>query len=321
MLYVAGRNTTIAGKACTGSIRALNPATGAFVWEDCLNDGNVLAPVSAVPGVVFVGEGAHVLAIDTAAGNILFNYNTGNAIDAGPTIANGTLYVANNSGTLDAFGLPSTSTPTPSPSVTASVTVTPSITPGTTLAQDTFMRTNQSLWGTASDGQSWGADANTLNNFSINANSGQVLGSGTSAKSYNAVLGPTATDAQVLLSGSLSSYGSNTLGAVLRWSDANHFYRAFINGKTLTIVKKVGATITKLNSVTFASTATRVYSLRFQVVGGTLSAKVWATGTTEPSNWMVTASDNSLTSGNCGVLLYLANAIKANVTAFQATLP
>ncbi len=319
MLYVAGRNTTIAGKACAGSIRALNPSTGAFVWQDCLNNGNVLAPVSAVPGVVFVGAGAHIIAIDTASGTILFNYTTSNAIDSGPSIANGSLYVANNSGTLYSFGLPNAPTPTPSPSVTASPSVTPSTTPGTVLAQDTFLRLNQPLWGTASDGQSWGADANTLSNFSINANSGQVLGSGTSAKSYNAVLGPTATDAQVLLSGSLSSYGSNTLGATLRWSDANHFYRAFINGKTLTIVKKVGATLTKLGSVTFAATATTGYSLRFQVVGSTLTAKVWASATSEPSGWMVTASDSSLTSGRCGVLVYLANAITADVTAFQAT--
>ena len=65
--------------------------------------------------------------------------------------------------------------------------------------------------------------------------------------------------------------------------------RAFINGKTLTIVKKVGATLTKLGSVTFPATATVGYSLRFQVVGATLSAKVWATGTSEPSGWMVTA--------------------------------
>ncbi|HCI80885.1 MAG TPA: hypothetical protein DHW02_14480, partial [Ktedonobacter sp.] len=42
-LYVAGRNTTIAGKSCAGSLRALNPSTGSFIWQACLN-GNVLAP-------------------------------------------------------------------------------------------------------------------------------------------------------------------------------------------------------------------------------------------------------------------------------------
>ncbi len=325
MLYVAGRNTTIGGKACTGSIRALDPTTGAFIWQDCLNGGNVLAPVSAVPGVVFVAEGVYILAIDTTSGAILFNHKTSNTIDSGPSIVNGTLYVANNSGTLYAFGLPNAPTPTPTPSVTASVTaspsVTPSTTPGTTLAQDTFVRHNQSLWGIATDGQSWGADANTLSNFSISADSGQVQGSGTSARSYNAVLGPVATDAEVLFSGSLSSYGSNTLGATLRWSNSNNLYRAFINGKTLTVVKKVGGGITNLGSVNYVAQPGTNYSIRFRVVGTTLTAKVWATGTTEPGGWMVTTSDSSLTSGQCGVLLYLANAITGKVTAFQASVP
>lgn len=199
--------------------------------------------------------------------------------------------------------------------------MTASTTPGTPLAQDTFLRPNQSLWGIASDGQSWGADANTLSNFSINANSGQVVGSGTSARGYNAVLGPTATDAEVLFSGSLSSYGSNTLGATLRWGDGNHYYKTLINGKTLTVLKKVGGSLTTLGSVPFAATAGTGYSIRFRAVGTTLTAKVWATGTTEPSGWMVTASDSSLTSGYCGVLAYLANTVTADVTAFQATLP
>jgi hypothetical protein len=123
----------------------------------------------------------------------------------------------------------------------------------------------------------------------------------------------------VLFSGSLSSYGSNTLGATLRWTDSNHFYRAFLNGKTLTVVKKVGGPLTTLGSVPFAAKAGTVYSIRFRVLGTTLTAKVWATGTTEPSGWMVTTSDSTLTAGRCGVLVYLANAVTADVVAFQAT--
>src|SRR5215467_12310229 len=45
-LYVAGGNTIINGAFCAGSVRALNPATGAFHWEHCLHDGPVLAPVT-----------------------------------------------------------------------------------------------------------------------------------------------------------------------------------------------------------------------------------------------------------------------------------
>lgn len=112
MLYVAGSNTTIGGKSCSGSLRALNPANGNFIWQDCLFNGNVLAPVSAIPGVVFVDEGPHMLAIATTSGKILFNYKTSSTIDAAPSISNGVVYEGNNSGTLYAFGLPSMPPPT-----------------------------------------------------------------------------------------------------------------------------------------------------------------------------------------------------------------
>jgi hypothetical protein len=62
----------------------------------------------------------------------------------------------------------STVTPTSTSSVTATVspspssTITPSTTPGTTLAQDSFQRPNQIYWRTASDGQTWGTNANSF---------------------------------------------------------------------------------------------------------------------------------------------------------------
>src|SRR5258707_9024956 len=94
-----------------------------------------------------------------------------------------------------------------------SPTVTPS--PGSTLAQDTFQRPNQALWGTASDGDPSAELENTLNALSIVINTNKISnGNGV----YSAVLGSTATDAEVLFSGSLSSYSNTNLGAVLRWS-------------------------------------------------------------------------------------------------------
>jgi len=104
-LYVAGRDTSIGGKSCKGSLRALNPANGHFIWQDCLNDGGVLGPVSAVSGVVFVSEGSHLLAMNAATGHILFNYTTSALIQGGASISNGVVYQGNSAGTLYAFGL------------------------------------------------------------------------------------------------------------------------------------------------------------------------------------------------------------------------
>ncbi len=320
-LYVGSYTTTIAGKKCQGSLRALNPATGAFIWQDCFNDGSVFEPISAVAGVVFVGEGPHFLAVNAATGRILFNYTTNGVIQGGATISNGIVYVGNKGGNLYAFSVPSTSTPTPTPSPTSTVTptVTPSSTPGTTLAQDTFQRPSQTHWGTASDGQTWGADANSLSNFSINSNMGQITGSGSSGTTYNAVLGPTASNAEVVVAGSISSFGTNTLGAALRWTSGNNFYKAYLTGTNLVILKKVNGTVTKLKSVAFTAKAGTSYTIDFSVTGSTLSAKVWQTGNTPPTSWMVMATDSSLSSGNCGIVVFLANNINADFTMFQAT--
>jgi streptogramin lyase len=200
-------------------------------------------------------------------------------------------------------------TPTPTP--------TPSSTP-TTLAQDTFQRANQALWGTASNGKVWGGAANKQSSFSINNKMGQVSnGSG----QYSALLGPTATDAEVLFSGSLSSFTKSNLGAVLRWSDANNFYKASINGTNLLIQKKVNGLLTSLSTTAFKATAGISYTLRFSVVGSTLSAKVWQTGTTEPAKWMITVPDSSLASGSCGIHLQVLSTVRAEISSFLATSP
>ena len=205
-------------------------------------------------------------------------------------------------------------TVTPSPTIIPSPTVTPS--PGSTLAQDTFQRPNQALWGTASDGHTWGGDANTLSAFSIVNNTGQISnGNGV----YNAVLGSTATDAEVLFTGSLSSYSNTNLGAVLRWSNTNNWYKAYINGTTLVVQKKVNGATTILGSVPFTATPGTSYTLRFRVVGTTLYARVWQTGTTEPTNWLITVTDTSLSSGFCGLRMQVASGVTASYTSFLAT--
>ncbi len=44
-LYVGGGKTTINGGSCSGGLRALNPATGAIVWQRCAIDGPVIGAV------------------------------------------------------------------------------------------------------------------------------------------------------------------------------------------------------------------------------------------------------------------------------------
>jgi outer membrane protein assembly factor BamB len=106
-LYVAGGHTTINGMPCQGSLRALNPANGAFVWEKCMLDGPVLGAVTVAPGIVVAEDGHELVVVDSKSGKTLFTYKEPGAralFYAAPSISAGVLYAANMDGKLYAFG-------------------------------------------------------------------------------------------------------------------------------------------------------------------------------------------------------------------------
>jgi DNA-binding beta-propeller fold protein YncE len=276
---------------------------------DCNREGWVLH--SGDGHYVFAGDAGNV--IDTTTRQTVINLNTvfntrkflevdwSNGAPIFTTSRYGLGYVTGSGGP----------TPTPSP------TMSPSPTQTMQLAQDTFQRPDQTHWGTASDGQTWGGQANTNSVFSIKSNTGQISNT---AGTYSATLGPAATDAEVLFSGAISTLNSsNTTGALLRWTNTNNFYRAMIDGNHLVIQKRVNGTYTVLTSVAFAATGATSYSLRFRVVGTSLFAKVWATANTEPPNWMATTTDSSLASGQCGLRVFMQTGTIATFTSFLAT--
>lgn len=191
---------------------------------------------------------------------------------------------------------------------------------GTILAKDTFQRANQALWGTATDSQTWGGDANTLSAFSIASNLGVIASNSTS---MSAVLGPTATDAEVLFTGKMSAFNGGNLGAALRWTDGNDWYKAYIDGTNLIVQKKVAVAgigiTTVLSTVAFAATANKLYDLRFRVVGTTLYAKVWLASKKEPTTWMITTTDTTFQSGYCGLRMLVPSGVTARFSLVQVT--
>lgn len=106
-LYASGAATTIKGKKCQGSLQALNPASGAFIWQDCLSQ-NALDPVIAVPGLAEIGDGTSFIIVNSSTGAHLFTFQDmsakSNFWTAG-SISNGVLYVGNKDGKLYAFGM------------------------------------------------------------------------------------------------------------------------------------------------------------------------------------------------------------------------
>ena len=102
-LYVGGGNAPDAtDPPPTGTVVAIDPSTGNVLWRQEL-PGPVLAPVSAVNGVVFAAGGNVVEALDAKNGNVLWSYTTEAGIYGGIAIAGDTIYVGDLTGQLYAF--------------------------------------------------------------------------------------------------------------------------------------------------------------------------------------------------------------------------
>ena len=292
---------------CGSHTSGISVGKQGYVWlDDSLQNTYGYFPLDASSGFTFYNtpSGGHPhdgLNVDTQ-NNVWFNEEFANK-----------LAVASSSST--------STTPVTTATATATNTPTPIIsgTPGTILGKDSFQRANQTFWGNASDGQVWGGDANTQNVFSIATNTGLVANG--SGSSYSAVLGPGATDSEVLLSGSASAFNNTNFGAILRWTDNNNWYKAYIDGTSLVMQAKVSSAYKTLSVTPFPATAGTPYSLRFSAIGTTLSAKIWVTGTTEPSAWTATATDSGLTSGRAGMRMQVSNGVTVSFTSFQADVP
>ena len=211
--------------------------------------------------------------------------------------------------TIQTLGTPGTM---PSPT---QATATPTQTTPTFLVQDTFQRMNARFWGNASDGQAWQGNANSSQSFAIVGGMG-VVSNGQGA--FEAIIGPRIGDAEAVCSGMVSLFhnGANNMGVVLRWADSNNWYKAYIDGNQLILLKRVAGMITVLQAVTFPAQAGKSYTLRFRAVGSMLTAKAWLTGQAEPALWLAMATDTALPSGFGGLRLLLQHNVTIQMTRF-----
>ncbi len=196
---------------------------------------------------------------------------------------------------------------------------------GQMLAMDTFQRPDRALWGMASDKSMWGGDANTKSQiFSVVGNTGQIAhGQNTFNALLGPNLGPNQDNVEVLLHGSINHFaadGQSNIGVVLRWSDSDNWYKALIDGANLTILKRVNGNQEVLNKIPFKAQGNTMYSLLFRAIGATLYAKAWQSDMPEPANWMLTATDANLASGQAGVRVLLQNDSVIKIKLFQVNM-
>jgi polyvinyl alcohol dehydrogenase (cytochrome) len=101
--FALGGNGPHAGETITtGAWGALDPATGAILWQIAdpamtmpLLGASVNGPVTAVNGVVFAGSMdpmGTMFAFDAATGDVLWSFESGGTVYGGPAVAGGVVY-------------------------------------------------------------------------------------------------------------------------------------------------------------------------------------------------------------------------------------
>ena len=184
-------------------------------------------------------------------------------------------------------------------------------------ARDTFTRTLADDWGTSSFGQAYTEAGDTFSaaNFDVNGSQGTIQPGGTGLRRF-ATVETNATDFDVQVDiaiGSTPASGTLSQGVVGRFASTNHHYLARVQVSTTSAVtllidrRFTGITTniaTVLTSLTHVSGAGK--TLRFRGDGTSLWAKVWDTGTAEPTTWTLSIADSVVTTGT-GVGVYCIN--------------
>jgi hypothetical protein len=184
------------------------------------------------------------------------------------------------------------------------------------LAQDTFARPDQALWGSATNGPPWQGDANHSPAFAIADHTGTITGG---QGFLDALLGPVSANEEVQAAAAITHFhgGNDNFGAVLRFSDTGNYYKAYLDGTRLVVMKRVAGRTTVLIAVPFAAQDGVSYSLRFRATGAHLLVRAWPSAGPEPGGWMITATDSTLASGAGGLRVLLEPGITVTVTAFR----
>ncbi|HTP55866.1 MAG TPA: PQQ-binding-like beta-propeller repeat protein, partial [Thermoplasmata archaeon] len=103
-LFLAGGETAIGGTNYSGSVRAIDPATGAFLWEYGA-PGIVLPALTYGDGLVVAGAGSSIVVLSAATGKLLYSYATGAMMYGAASIWGNCIYEGSTNGKIYAIGI------------------------------------------------------------------------------------------------------------------------------------------------------------------------------------------------------------------------
>ena len=187
--------------------------------------------------------------------------------------------------------------------------------PAAFLASDDFARTLASGWGSADKGGAWTSQYWTASATRVTENGGEIdLPNGkTKFQVLNSV---PARDVLLTTDFSLAqgpSTGASYIGFVARSTTSGNYQpRVWMrNDGSVWLVNQRGETVLNTYIVPGLKwNAGDTFTLKAQVVGSdatTIQAKVWKSGTAEPSNWQITSTDSTpelQKAGTMGVTVY-----------------
>lgn len=160
------------------------------------------------------------------------------------------------------------------------------------------------------------ADASTSPAFAIAGQAGLIsAASGT----YTALLGPRLGDAEVMVTLSINQFnGENNMGAILHWNSSTRWYKAYLDGERLVLIKRDASQTLQLGSIPFPAQPGLRYSLLVQVRGMVFLAKAWPAASSEPAGWELRVTDPSASwfSGYGGLRMYYLS--RGSVTTMVA---
>jgi PKD repeat protein len=209
-------------------------------------------------------------------------------------------------------GLTVTDTSGVSSTATASVVVSPAY-----VVQDTFLRSNQTGWGTASGGGTWTQESGTASSTSVAGDEGTI--SNSSSSDFEILGSSTAANANGLVRFSIGA-ASDTAGIILGYqSNGTMNLARFGGGGNLEFMTGESGSWTVVENATVSVSVNTFYWLRLEVQGSNVYLKLWPDGTTEPSSWTWSGTSTATitTAGTMGLYGWAASGAPVEFNSFS----
>lgn len=193
--------------------------------------------------------------------------------------------------------------------------------PDPPLVTDTFERTVASGWGSADTGQAWAGSGGAAADYAVGGGVGTQTHTAAGAVRRDVITpGPVDTDQQIdFMIPVMPLTDVLSVSLLARFTDATHFYRVRAavqpSGQVWVSLLVANGTETLLSTVyvePFSFVAGAWFTMRFQVTGSRLRAKVWPVGIPETTTWDITVTDTALAAAGSTGVQSITGAASAN---------